>query len=223
MIDKGYIWRVGQPDSPAWPKRFGGGSIVRLLIATTNPGKVREYQTLLQGLDLQLVGLSEVGITTEVEETGATYAENAELKAQAYASMSGLLTLADDSGLEVGMLNGRPGVRSARYAGDSAQRIEKLLGELHHVPDEQRVACFQCAIALAWPDGRVETVTGACDGRIAHEPRGTNGFGYDPVFFIPEHQATLAELPEYFKNTVSHRARAAQKARLILEQILSAP
>jgi XTP/dITP diphosphohydrolase len=192
---------------------------MRLLIATTNPGKIREYQTLLDGLDLELVGLNDVGITTEVKESGGTYAENAELKARAYATMSGLLTLADDSGIEVEVLNGRPGLHSARYAEDSAKRIEKLLDELQGVPDEKRAARFQCSIALAWPDGRVAIVNGSCTGRIAHEPRGMNGFGFDPIFYMPEHAATMAELPEHFKNTISHRARAAQHARAILEKI----
>ncbi len=194
---------------------------MRLLVATTNPGKVREYHALLEGLDLELLGLNNIGITTEVEENGATYMENAAIKARAYARLSGLLTLADDSGLEVDALNGRPGLHSARYARDSAIRIQKLLQELNGVPDEKRAARFQCAIALAWPDGHVEIVNGSCEGRIAYEPRGTNGFGYDPIFFMPEHNATMAELAEDFKNTVSHRARAAQKARMILERMLA--
>jgi XTP/dITP diphosphohydrolase len=201
------------------PEQFSGVQPMRVLIATTNPGKVREYQALLDGLDLELVGLNDVGITTEVEESGGTYAENAELKARAYATMSGLLTLADDSGIEVEALNGRPGLHSARYAEDSAKRIEKLLGELQGVPDEKRTARFQCSIALAWPDGRVMIVDGTCEGRIAHEPRGVNGFGYDPIFYLLEYAATMAELPEDVKNRISHRARAAQRARVILAKI----
>ncbi len=192
---------------------------MRLLIATTNPGKVREYQALLDGLSLEFISLNEVGITSEVEETGATYAENAELKARAYASMSGLLTLADDSGLEVDALNGRPGVHSARYAEDSARQIRRLLAELSAVPDEKRTARFQCAIALAWPDGHVEIVNGTCKGCIAYEARGANGFGYDPIFYMPEYHATMAELPGDLKNIVSHRARAAQQARAILAKL----
>jgi XTP/dITP diphosphohydrolase len=192
---------------------------MRLLIATTNPGKVREYQALLNGLSLDLIGLNEVGITSEIEETGATYEENAELKARTYASMCGLLTLADDSGLEVDALDGRPGVYSARYAEDNAQRIQKLLAELQNVPDSQRTARFQCAIALAWPDGHVEISTGSCEGRIDHEPHGANGFGYDPIFYMPEYHATLAELPRDFKNAVSHRAHAVRQARTILARL----
>ena len=194
---------------------------MRLLIATTNPGKVREYQKLLDGFICELVSLPDVGITHDVAETGTTYEENAVLKAREYATLSGLLTLADDSGLEVDALNGRPGVYSARYAPDSPARIRKLLDELVDVPDERRQARFQCVIALAQPTGPVDVTTGTCEGWIAHEARGTHGFGFDPVFFMPEQQATMAELPEDLKNTISHRARAAQKMRPILERILS--
>jgi XTP/dITP diphosphohydrolase len=193
---------------------------MRLLIATTNPGKVGEYQHLLDGLAYELVSLSEVGITQEVAETGSTYEENALLKAREYAALSGLLTLADDSGLEVEALGGRPGVHSARYAPDNPARIRQLLSEMQSIPAGQRRARFQCAIALAWPDGRAEITTGTCEGLIATEARGTHGFGFDPVFYVPESSLTMAELPESAKNLISHRARAAQKMRLILERTL---
>ncbi len=193
---------------------------MRLLIATTNLGKIREYQQLLNGLDCELVSLREFGITREVAETGSTYAENALLKAREYASMSGLLTLADDSGLEVDALGGRPGVHSARYAPISPARIQRLLAEMHSVPADQRGARFQCVIALAGPDGRTEITAGTCEGQITTEARGTNGFGFDPVFYVPEHGVTMAELPQVVKNQISHRARAAQKMRPILERIL---
>jgi XTP/dITP diphosphohydrolase len=207
---------------------------MQLLIATTNPGKVREYQMLLAGLDVELLDLKDVGIETDVAETGDTYAANAELKACAYARLSGLLTLADDSGLEVDALVGRPGVHSARYAADSPARIQKLLNEMIDVPDEQRTARFQCAIVLATPDGPLAATAGRCEGIIAHAARGTHGFGFDPVFSPypalyqnaggvpgnrPEHFTTLAELSEDLKNQISHRAQAAQKLRPILEQI----
>jgi XTP/dITP diphosphohydrolase len=207
---------------------------VQLLIATTNPGKICEYQSLLAGLDVELLDLKDVGIEMDVAETGDTYAANAELKARAYARLSGLLTLADDSGLEVDALAGRPGVHSARYAADSPARIQKLLEEMIDVPDERRTARFQCAIALAWPAGRMDLACGTCEGYIVHEPHGDNGFGFDPIFspspaLSPkadgapsdrtEQSATLGELSEDFKNTISHRARAAQKLRPILEQI----
>ena len=144
---------------------------MRLLIATTNPGKVREYQQLLNGLNCDLIGLSEVGITQEVDETGSTYEANALLKAREYAVLSGLLTLADDSGLEVDALNGRPGVHSARYAPDSPARIQRLLAEMHDVPDDQRTARFQCVIALAtagWTKrGHVRDMRGRITARSA--------------------------------------------------------
>ena len=194
---------------------------MRLLIATTNPGKVREYADLFAGLQFDLVNLADVGINNDVDETGATYKENALLKAREYATQSGLLTLADDSGLEVDALHGRPGVYSARYASDSPARIQKLLAEMKAVPDDQRRARFQCVIALARPDGRTETTQGSCEGWIAHEPRGINGFGFDPVFYMPEHNATMAELPENFKNAISHRAYAAQKMRIVLKRVLA--
>jgi XTP/dITP diphosphohydrolase len=188
---------------------------MRLLVATNNPGKVREYDDLLDGLGLDLCGLADIGLS-KVEETGQTFAENALLKALAYGRASRLLTLADDSGLEVEALGGAPGVYSARYAGkgaSDADRYRKLLAALEGVPWEKRAARFQCVIALAWPDGRIETFEGQCDGVIAFEPRGTNGFGFDPVFYMPEFGCTMAELPTEVKNRVSHRARAAALAR----------
>ncbi len=194
---------------------------MRLLIATTNSGKVREFRKLFDGLACDLVSLPEVGIVHEVAETGATYEDNAVLKARTYAAMSGLLTLADDSGLEVDVLGGRPGVYSARYAPDSPTRIRQLLAELANVPDEKRTARFQCVIALARPDGRLEITKGICEGQIAHEARGRHGFGFDPVFYMPEYGATMAELPEDLKNRISHRARAAQSMRPILERLLA--
>ena len=194
---------------------------MRLLIATTNPGKVREYQTLLGDLDLELVGLQDVGITTDVNETGSTYSENATLKARAYAQLSGLLTLADDSGLEVDALGGRPGVYSSRYAPDSPARIRKLLKELEGVSDDRRTARFHCVTALAWPDGRLELTCGTVEGVIAHAPRGDNGFGYDPIFYLPDRGRMMAELPPDEKDRISHRGRAAHEMRSILKRLLN--
>jgi XTP/dITP diphosphohydrolase len=196
---------------------------MRLLIATTNNGKVREYQHLLSGLACELVGLSEVGLTQEAAETGLTYEENALLKAREYAALSSLLTLADDSGLEVDALSGRPGVHSARYAPDNPTRIRQLLAEMQEVPVNRRSARFQCVIALARPDGRTEITSGMCEGWITTEARGNNGFGFDPIFYVPERGMTMAELPDDVKNQISHRARAAQKMRSILERILNEP
>lgn len=196
---------------------------------------MREYAQLLAGLGLELVTLAQVGIADSVAETGATFEENAVLKATAYAQASGLLTLADDSGLEVDALGGEPGVRAARYAGENAtdpQRIAFLLAKLEGVPPEKRTARFRCVIAIGSPEGRVELAEGACEGFIALEPKGELGFGYDPVFYpstggstssprrsgqrFPELGQTLAELPLEKKNRISHRGRAAAKARAIL-------
>jgi len=193
----------------------------KLLIATRNRGKVREYQELLQGLPLALTSLEAEGITLEPEETGETCAENAILKARAYAAASGLLTWADDSGLEVDALGGAPGVRSSRYAGAGASdedRYRLLLRHLEGVPWEKRTARFRCVVAIVEPGGRVHTAEGTCEGIIAFSPRGHNGFGYDPVFYLPDRQCTMAELNPAEKNRISHRARAARAARRILEE-----
>ncbi|MBC7257111.1 MAG: RdgB/HAM1 family non-canonical purine NTP pyrophosphatase, partial [Chloroflexi bacterium] len=171
-----------------------------------------------------LVGLGDVGVSRAVEETGHTFEENALLKARFYAAETGLLTLADDSGLEVEALGGAPGVHTARYGGEGLsdrERYERLLRALEGVPREGRRARFRCVIALAWPDGRAETAEGICEGYIAEAPRGENGFGYDPIFYLPEFGATMAELPAEVKNRISHRARASQGIRRVLERLLA--
>jgi XTP/dITP diphosphohydrolase len=197
--------------------------MIKLLVATNNPGKVREYQALLKGLPLTLTYPVQEGLDIEVEETGSTFAQNARLKATAYARTSGLLTLADDSGLEVDALGGEPGTRSARFAGQGASdedRYRLLLSKLEGVPWQQRTARFRCVIAVARPQGEVHTAQGTCEGVIAFEPRGEHGFGYDPVFYMPEHGQTMAELEPEVKNRISHRARAAEGARRILQELL---
>ena len=194
----------------------------KLLLATNNAGKVREYRSLLQGIPFELVTPKEMDISIDVEETGTTYAENARLKACTLAKKSGLLTLADDSGIEVNVLDGAPGVLSARYAGKNAsdaERVHLLLSKLKDVPWEKRTARFYCLIAIAQPDGRVQYCNGECKGVIIFEPQGKNGFGYDPIFFFPERGKTMAELPMEIKNQISHRGRAAQEARLILNEM----
>jgi XTP/dITP diphosphohydrolase len=194
----------------------------RLLLATTNKGKVAEYRDLLKGLDFEIVSLDQAGISGEAEESYNTFEENARHKAVFYAELGGLLTLADDSGLEVDALGGEPGVRSSRYAGDNAtdqDRVNFLLNKLKDVPPSERKARFRCVIAIARPGGAVETVEGACEGYVADEPRGSNGFGYDPVFFLPEYGRTIAELTPETKNSISHRGRAAALARGILTKM----
>jgi len=197
----------------------------KLLVATTNRGKADEYRELLAGLDFDLLRLDQAGITQEAEEEHATFEENARSKAVFYADLSGLLTLADDSGLEVDALGGEPGVRSSRYAGDNAtdaDRVNFLLNKLMDVPLSARQARFRCAIAIAEPHGRVWLTEGECAGGIALEPKGENGFGYDPIFYVPEHGKTIAELSPSVKNSISHRGRAAALARPILEKMLKA-
>jgi XTP/dITP diphosphohydrolase len=193
----------------------------KLLLATGNPAKVREYYLLLQDVSFQLTTLAEERIHAEVAETGDTLEANAQLKATAYAAESHLLTLADDSGLEVDVLGGAPGSLSARYAGEGAsdrERIEFLLSQLKDVPWENRSARFRCVIAIASPSGRVELCEGECQGIITSEPRGDQGFGYDPIFFLPKLGRTMAELTLREKNELSHRGKAAQKACLLLKK-----
>ena len=191
----------------------------RLLIATHNPGKLLELTSLLGDVPFELISLAGAGIHDEVEETGETFEENAALKAGTYARLSGLPTLADDSGLEVDALDGDPGVRSSRYAGENAtdsQRIAFLLNKLHNISEDAWTARFRCVIAVSIPGRPVELYAGECEGRIIPEPRGSNGFGYDPVFFMPAMGKTMAELSAEEKNRVSHRSEAARKAAAAL-------
>lgn len=194
----------------------------KLLLATTNQGKLREYQHLLSGLPFELVNPITEGVNIHVEESYPTYEENARLKATTYSRASHIITLADDSGLEVDALGGEPGIRSARAAGENASdkdRVTYLLNRLKDVPREKRNARFVCVIAIAIPEGKVEICKGECHGIIAFEPRGDNGFGYDPIFYFPDLGKTMAELPPDTKNRVSHRGHAARKARVLLGKI----
>ena len=198
----------------------------KLLLATNNAGKVKEYRSLLRSITFELVTPKELGISVDVEETGTTYAENARLKACTLAKKSGLLTLADDSGIEVDALNGAPGVMSARYACENAsdaERVHYLLSKLKDIPLEKRTARFYCLIAIAQPDGQVQYCDGECKGIITFKPQGENGFGYDPIFFFPERGKTMAQLPLEIKNQISHRGRAAQKVRLLLNKMAGTP
>jgi XTP/dITP diphosphohydrolase len=197
----------------------------RLLIATNNQGKVREYQELLEGTRFELVTPRQQGLQLDVAETGNTFEENARLKAVAFCRAAGLLTLADDSGLEVDVLHGEPGIRSSRYAGEGASdadRVNYLLTKLREVPTEKRTARFRCFIAIALPDSRIFFASGECRGIILSKPQGQEGFGYDPVFYFPELKKTMAELPMDIKNQISHRGRAAAEACKILQSLESA-
>ena len=194
----------------------------KLLLGTNNQGKVREYKSLLLDLPCELVTLAEQGVTVAVNEAGESLEENARVKATTLAAESQLPTLADDSGLEVDALGGEPGRLSARYAGENAsdrERVAYLLARLEGVPQEKRTARFRCVIALATPDGKVAFCSGECPGLITFAPRGKHGFGYDPVFYLPELEKTMAELPLSLKNRVSHRGKAARQVYQALERL----
>ncbi len=202
-------------------------TLQKLLIASTNPGKLREFQALLGDLPVELLLPADLGIRLQVEETGSTYAENAALKARAYAAASGLVTLADDSGLEVDALDGAPGLHSARFSplpgASDADRRALLLERLRESGRPQPwTARFRCAVAVAKPVMPPELAYGSVEGEILPEERGENGFGYDPLFFMPEQGKTMAELPEDQKNRLSHRGRAIENAIPILKRVLAA-
>jgi XTP/dITP diphosphohydrolase len=193
-----------------------------LLIATRNAGKVVEFSRLLRGLPVSTRGLADFPDLCEVEESGETFEENATIKARAYAGLTGLPTLADDSGLSVDALGGAPGVRSARYAGPSATDAERnalLLSELNATRDPERRARFVCVLALFRPsDGFLKLFKGTCEGRIGHEPRGAGGFGYDPIFIPAGHSQSLGELPPDIKDRISHRAVALRALKSFLSE-----
>lgn len=198
-----------------------------LVMATRNPGKIRELREILKDLRVALLSLADFPLLPEIPEEGATFAENAATKAQAVSRLTGHTALADDSGLAVDALGGAPGVFSARYAQDrtspapptDADNWRKLLEELKGVPWDERGARFVCEIALARPDGRLIRARGECAGIIALEPRGEMGFGYDPVFWVPQYSATMAELAPEIKNRISHRAKALAAFKELLSSL----
>lgn len=187
---------------------------MNFVVASANAGKIKEIKKVLEGTSLEVMSMAEAGFFDEIEETGVTFEENAMIKAEAIANKVDAIVMSDDSGLEVDALNGAPGVYSARYAGDGAtdmDKVNKLLGELSQVPDDKRQARFVSAIAVVMPDGNKFVVRGTCEGLITREPAGINGFGYDPIFYIPEYKATMSEISMEEKNKVSHRGRALVK------------
>jgi XTP/dITP diphosphohydrolase len=197
--------------------------IIEVVIATRNSGKLREIRQILAPLGLRILSLRDFPEIPEILEDGRTFAENAAKKATPVARLTRRVAIADDSGLAVDALDGRPGVFSSRYAGEGASdldRYHKLLQEMAGVPLGQRAAVFVCAMAVASPEGKVEIVEGECRGEIASSPRGNEGFGYDPVFFFPDLQKTMAELEPEAKNRISHRARALEKLKQILPNFL---
>ncbi len=192
-----------------------------LLLATTNYHKIEEYRTIFADLPFQLLSLSDISLDMDVEETGTTFQENAELKAHTYAHASGLLSLADDSGIEIDALGGEPGVYSARFLGPNtsyAERFRVILERMNGLPISQRTARFRCVITIAEPNGYFRSVDGVIEGIIADAPRGEHGFGYDPIFLVPEYGKTTAEMPPVLKHRISHRGRAAALARTLLEE-----
>ncbi|HQN78728.1 MAG TPA: XTP/dITP diphosphatase [Syntrophales bacterium] len=189
---------------------------MKIVVATKNQGKLRELQALLEGTDLELCSLADYPAMAEVVEDGTTFLENALKKAKAVAAFTGETAVADDSGLEVAALGGRPGIHSARYAGEKAgdrENVMKLLRELEEVPPARRDAAFRCVLVLCRPGSAFEAFEGSWEGKITMIPRGENGFGYDPVFLVPEYGKTAAEIPPELKNRLSHRAKALQKLK----------
>ena len=192
----------------------------KIIFATGNKDKLKEIRMILGGTGLEIISMKEAGVSGDIEENGTTFAENAMIKARAVCSLTGLPALADDSGLVIDALNGEPGIHSARYLGhDTSYDIKNndLIHRLDGVPDEKRSARFVCAIACALPDGRCFTEEAAMEGRIGYEIRGENGFGYDPIFYLPEYGCTSAEISPEEKNRISHRGKAlrAMKNRLL--------
>ena len=191
----------------------------KVIFATGNQGKMKEIREILVDLDIELLSLKDAGIQADIVEDGKTFEENAQIKAKTICDLTGEIVLADDSGLEIDYLNKEPGIYSARYMGeDTSYRIKNanLIQRLEGVPDEQRTARFVCAIAAAFPDGAMKTVRAAMEGRIGYEERGENGFGYDPIFWLPEYGCTSAELSMEEKNKISHRGKAL---RLIKDEL----
>ena len=185
---------------------------MKAVLASQNRHKLEEIRAILSGFDIDLVLPSDLGVCVDVEETGETFEENSLIKAKTLLEATGLPAVADDSGLSVDVLNGEPGVYSARYGAPQCRtdsdRTQYLLRKLHGVRSEERTARFVCVITLLYPDGRKITARGTCEGVIAFEPRGESGFGYDPVFYVPREGRTFAEMGSELKNTISHRANA---------------
>ena len=191
----------------------------KIIFATGNEGKMKEVRMILEDLGLPVLSLKDAGITADVEENGTTFEENAQIKAKAIMEMTGALVLADDSGLEVDALNKEPGIYSARYMGhDTSYHIknQNIIDRLEGKVGEERSARFVCAIAAAFPDGRVLITRGTMEGQIGYEEKGKNGFGYDPIFYLPEYQCYSAELSLEEKNELSHRGKAL---RLMKERL----
>lgn len=192
-----------------------------IIFATGNEGKMHEIRQILKDMDVEILSMKEAGITADIIEDGTTFEENAIIKAKAISAMTNSIVLADDSGLEIDYLNKEPGIYSARYMGENTSydiKNANLIQRLEGVEDEKRTARFVCAIAAVFPDGEVLTALGKVEGRIAYEPKGENGFGFDPIFYLPEYGCTTAQLSEEEKNSISHRGRALRDMKKKLEK-----
>ncbi len=194
---------------------------MKIIMATSNKDKVNEIRQMLVGTDIEIVSLKEAGVSIDIDENGSSFDENAAIKANAVRDMTGQMAISDDSGLVIDYLNGAPGIYSSRFMGEDTPYSEKnaaILEKLQGVPDEQRSARFVCSMAIAYPDGHTQTVQGIMEGRIAHEIAGEGGFGYDPIFYLPEKGCTSAQLTAAEKNAISHRGKALEKLVKILMQ-----
>lgn len=193
----------------------------RLIFATGNANKMIEIREILGELPVDILSMKEAGIEADIVENGSTFEENALIKAKEICKLAGEMVLADDSGLEIDYLNGEPGIYSARYMGENTSyhiKNKNLMERLQGVPDEKRTARFVCAIAAAFPDGRHFVVRGTIEGMIGYEERGENGFGYDPIFYLPKKGVSTAELSSEEKNSISHRGNALRKMKELLER-----
>ena len=203
-------------------ERVNTDMINRIVFATGNEGKMAEIRAILSDLGIPVLSMKEAGVTADIVEDGKTFQENADIKAEAIMKLTGDVVLADDSGLEIDYLNGEPGIYSARYMGEDTSYDKKnrnLIERLEGVPDEKRTARFVCAISAALPDGTLLHSRGTIEGIIGYESKGENGFGYDPIFFLPEYQCTTAELSPEKKNELSHRGKAL---RMMKEKLMEA-
>ena len=197
----------------------------RIIFATTNENKMKEIREILSDFPVEIFSLQEAGIKADIDENGSSFEENAAIKAEAIEKMTGAIVLADDSGLEIDYLNGEPGIYSARYMGEetsyhvkNAHLIERLKG----VPDEQRTARFVCCVAAAFPDRETAVVRGTIEGRIGYKAEGENGFGYDPIFYVPEYGCTTDSMSQEAKNAISHRGKALQLIKPVIGAYLNA-
>ncbi len=193
----------------------------KIIFATTNKNKVREVQMMLEDSDVELMTMEEAGIHTDIEEDGTTFEENAIIKAKTIMEMTGEIALADDSGLEVDYLDGAPGIYSARFLGEDTSydiKNQYIIDKLKDVKGKERSARFVCAMAAAFPDGSVEVCRGTIEGLIGYEPKGKNGFGYDPIVYVPEYEMTTGEMSPQLKNSISHRGQALEQMKEILKR-----